>query len=122
MVTRTVWSPDPVRPADVVIFVAHTKQGLVLTEVRKYVGLTAENLSTTRILYHESNPDNYFVADSGGFKSLIGEFPFISTYVLPDWVSGRWCSRVDLSWRPSWSQRTFTIETKPSCFETSDYE
>lgn len=122
MVTRTIWSPDPLRPADVVIFVVHTKQGLVLTEVRKYVGFTTEDISTTRVLYHEANPDNYFVADAGGFRSLRGEFPVMSTYVLPEWVSGRWCSRVDLSWRPAWAQRTFLIVSKPSCFETTEYE
>lgn len=120
--SRSIWVPTPLDVADVVIFVDHTNQGYVLSEVRKYVGKMEETMFVNRILYQESDPQNYFTTESGSFRALVGEFPVINTYVLPEWMKGRWCSQVTLRWNPSWAQRGYHLDTKVVCFETTEYE
>lgn len=122
VVSCSFFSPPPLQAADVVVFVNHTKSGLILTEVRKYIGFRDEVVNTYQYLYEESNPSNFFVLHGGDFEVRVGEFPVLNTVVLPEWVRGRWCSSVTHGWWPSWSQRAFNMKTKDVCFETSEYE
>ena len=120
---RTLYSPPPVESADVVIFVSNQPVGHVITEVRKFVGFQeGENVTVTRFFYDESDPTKFFQVGGGDFTTMQGEFPLLSTHILPTWVKGRWCSRVQLGWWPSWSQRSYSQQPKDVCFETSEYE
>ncbi len=116
-------SLTPVVAADTVIFVNHDANGTgILTEVRKYVGDRVELIHLSRYLYEESNRSNFFVVEGGSLDTLEGEFSVMKTMLLPPWVIGRWCSSSTVSWRPQWSQRTFTSSTQDVCFETTEYE
>lgn len=119
---RTFFTPPPASPADVVIFVNKTPSGSYLTEVRKYVGINTDLFGVTRTIFQESNPDNYFVTGGGMFRSMVGEFPVLDSYRLPEWVSGRWCSKIVLAYWPSYSLREHLVDLNIVCFETSDYE
>ncbi len=122
LLSRTFFTESPARPADVVILVSNQPSGPVLTEVRKYVGRNTELLGMTRVLYQESDPTNYFVTEGGMFRAMVGEFPVLGTYRLPEWVSGRWCSKVVLAYWPSYSLREYLVDTPPVCFESNEYE
>lgn len=123
VISRTVYSPPPVSPADTVIFVSHETHAHYIMEVRKIIGYTAgDNITVTRFFYEEANPKNFFQVNGGDFRTMEGEFPLLHTTLLPSWVTGRWCSRITLGWWPSWSQRAFSMQPKDVCFETSEYE
>lgn len=122
LLSRTFLTPPPANPADVVILVNNTSSGPLLTEVRKYVGINTDLFGVTRVLYQESDTTNYFVTGGGMFRSMVGEFPVLDIYRLPDWVSGRWCSKVVLAYWPSYSLREHLVDLPPVCFETTEYE
>lgn len=122
LVSRSIYSQSPVQSADVVIFVSHGDHGLILTEIRKYVGNREESLSVGRYLFKESDPTKYFVVEGGNFTALVGEFPVLHTSVLPTWVKGRWCTGMALTWWPDWTLRSYSMKTKDVCFETTEYE
>lgn len=116
-------SQDPVKSADTVVFVHHDETGVgIVTEVRKYVGYRVEQVFTSSYMYEEANRANFFVIEGGSLTSFEGEFSVMRIVVVPSWVTGRWCTSTKVSWRPQWSQRMFSMDTKDVCFETSEYE
>jgi len=123
VILRSVIPFCPVRSADVVIYVDHSMRSHSLIEVRKYIGNSADvTVSYTRYLYEEANPQNFLQLAGGNFRSMNGEFPLLLSNRLPEYVTGRWCSSLSLSWQPSFSQREFHTHTPPVCFEASEYE
>lgn len=124
VLTQSIYSPPPVKPADVVIFVTRPAPNVaLLTEVRSVLGTRAgESVYMSRKLYQEGRPSNFIVLEGGNFTTLKGGFPMMHTVTLPAWVQGRWCSATRYTWWPSWSQREFSLEADDVCFETTEYE
>ena len=118
---RSSYSPKPIQLTDVVVLVNNESLtgNIQLIDSRKYIGKSEETVGVIRVLRAEHDHSRRVVLESGLLSATIGPFGSTSVITLPASIQGRWCLDTSYTWRPSWSQAEFVMESPEICFETS---
>ena len=114
---RSLVSSAPLVQESGSVQIEYRQHSTLLLEERIYKGSREETVTFTRHLYKKHDHSQQIYTEGGAVHFTAERFTTLRAVAIPAYVVDEWCSAADVSWWPSWSQREFSAEMKPLCFE-----
>lgn len=89
----------------------------VLTESRGFVGTDTSELTIYRTLHRQGADDHSVAIEGGVVVNQLDDFVILRAIILPPHISGSWCSKAVIYWRPFLSLKQHSVHLPDLCFE-----
>lgn len=102
---------------DAIEYVVNAQGNNILISSRNFESSSGKiDMMIHRTLYEESRPKNRIVVE-GGAVDEDGSFVLLKSIVLPRHIKGRWCSGIEIEWKPFMSWKPHYNKFDDICFE-----
>jgi hypothetical protein len=107
----------PIEATDSVTTITKQNGVNVLTESRGFVGSDNIELTIYRTLYRQGNQEHAVAIEGGVVINQTEDYVVLRSIILPPHISGQWCSKAVVFWRPMFSLRQHSTVLTDLCFE-----
>lgn len=107
---------DNLKCTDAIEYVVTAQGNNILISSRSFEADSKIDITIHRTIYEESRPKNKLVIE-GGTVDENGTFVLLKSIVLPKHIRGRWCSGMEMEWKPFMSMRRHYTKFDDICFE-----
>ncbi len=115
-------STAPFTTSDSVSRVARNEGANTLVESRGFVGDDTTTLTIFRTLYSQGREEHMSAIEGGVVINQKSEYVVLRSIILPPYLTGAWCSRAVVYWRPSLSLMQHSAQLPDLCFEVPKNE
>jgi hypothetical protein len=112
----------PFKTTDSVTNVTKQNGVNVLVESRGFLGEDTQELVIFRTLHRQGNVDHSVAVEGGSVVNQKDEFIVLRSIVLPTYLTGAWCSKAVVFWRPTLSLIQHKAALPELCFEVPDHD
>lgn len=112
----------PFTPSDSVTKVSRNEGVNVLTESRGFIGTDNDTLTIFRTLYSQGREEHMTAIEGGVIINQAEEYVIMRSIILPPYLTGAWCSRAVVYWRPALSLTQHSATLPDLCFEVPKNE
>ena len=113
----TLDSSPPFTTSDSVSSVTKQQGANMLVESRGFVGSDSQELTIFRTLARQINPEHATALEGGVIINQADDFVVLRAIVLPPYITGAWCSKAVVYWRPMLSLKQHSLALPDLCFE-----
>ena len=113
----TLHSPPPFKTADSVTAVTKQNGVNVLVESRGFAGENTQEFTVFRTLHRQGSPDHAVAVEGGVVINQDDDFVVLRAIILPTYMTGAWCSKAVVYWRPTFSLVQHSANLPELCFE-----
>jgi hypothetical protein len=107
----------PIEATDSVTTITKQNGAYVLTESRGFAGSDNIELTIYRTLYRQGNLAHAIAIEGGVVVNQAEDYVVLRSIILPPHISGQWCSKAVVFWRPMLSLRQHSVALTDLCFE-----
>lgn len=107
---------DALKCTDAIEYVITAQGNNILISSRSFESTSKIDIMIHRTIYEESRPKNKLIIE-GGAVDEEGSFVLLKTIVLPKHIRGRWCSGIEMEWKPFMSMKPHYTKFDDICFE-----
>ena len=118
----TIHSPPPFKTADSVTAVNKQNGVNVLVESRGFVGENTQEFTVFRSLHRQGVAEHSVAIEGGVVVNQEDDFVVLRAIVLPNYMTGAWCSKAVVYWRPLFSLTAHSATLPELCFEIPNHD
>lgn len=118
----TATASAPFSTSDSVTMVTRQEGTNVLVESRGFVGDGDTEMTIYRSLHRQYNGGHGVSVEGGGVVNQVGEFVVLRSIILPPHMTGAWCSKAVVYWRPTLSLAQHSTQLPDLCFEVPQHD
>jgi len=107
----------PIEATDSVTTITKQNGANVLTESRGFAGSDNIELTIYRTLYRQGDLSHAIAIEGGVVVNQAEDYVVLRSIILPPHISGQWCSKAVVFWRPMLSLRQHSVDLPDLCFE-----
>lgn len=113
----TITAEAPFTASDSVTTVTKQQGVNVLVESRGFVGSGTQELTIFRTLSRQANDEHTTALEGGVIINQADDYVVLRAIVLPPYITGAWCSKAIVYWRPMLSLKQHSFNLPDLCFE-----
>ena len=107
----------PFSTSDSVTTVTKQQGANMLVESRGFVGEGTQELTIFRTLARQASADHVTALEGGVIINQAADYVVLRAIVLPPYITGAWCSKAVMYWRPFLSLKQHSVNLPDLCFE-----
>lgn len=112
----------PFVTSDSVTRVSRSEGVNVLVESRGFVGDDETTFTIFRTLYSQGREEHMSAIEGGVVINQKADYVILRSIILPPYLTGAWCSRAVVYWRPALSLMQHSAKLPDLCFEVPKNE
>ena len=113
----TLDASPPFSTSDSVTTVTKQQGANMLVESRGFVGDDTQELTIFRTLARAASADHVTALEGGVIINQADDYVVLRAIVLPPYITGAWCSKAIVYWRPTLSLKQHSLSLPDLCFE-----
>jgi hypothetical protein len=107
----------PFATSDSVTTVTKQQGANMLVESRGFVGDGTQELTIFRTLSRQGSADHVTALEGGVIINQKDDYVVLRAITLPPYITGAWCSKAVVYWRPTLSLKHHSFTLPDLCFE-----
>ena len=118
----TIVREVPIEATDSVTSIDKQNGAYVMTESRGFAGSDNIELTIYRTLYRQGNLAHAIAIEGGVVVNQLGDYVVLRSSILPPHMTGAWCSKAVVYWRPMLSLKQHSAKLPDLCFEVPEHD
>ena len=113
---------SPFTTSDSVTMITQKDGNNLLVESRGFNGSDISELTIYRSLHRQANGDHSVAIEGGVVVNQLGDYVVLRSSILPPHMTGAWCSKAIVYWRPMLSLKQHSAKLPDLCFEVPEHD